>query len=133
MSTVTVLSKEPPGGRCSLYMRYAEALHQALGYPNEIRYCDADAAVPPPAMLVGDRLVAPSDGVILSPEDVAGSLPILTGVSGSYRRELATRTPPDDRQLLGRSGRCEGPRRVAALGRERTFTKLKGIEEKRRL
>ena len=74
MSTVTVLSKEPPGGRCSLYVRYAEALHQALGYANEIRYCNADAAVPPPAMLVGDRLVAPSDGVILSPEDIVGSL-----------------------------------------------------------
>jgi cystathionine gamma-synthase len=32
------------------------------------------AAVPPAAMLVGDRLVAPSDGVILSPEGIAGSL-----------------------------------------------------------
>ena len=29
MTTVTVVSKEPPGGRCSLYMRYAEALRQA--------------------------------------------------------------------------------------------------------
>ena len=29
MTTVTVLSKEPPGGRCSFYMRYAEAFRQA--------------------------------------------------------------------------------------------------------
>ena len=74
MSTVTVLSKQPPGGRCSLYMRYAEALRHALGYYPEVRYCDSSADVPPPAMLVGDVLVTPSDGVIVSPEDIALSL-----------------------------------------------------------
>lgn len=74
MPTVTILSKEPPGGRCSLYMRYAEALRQALGFQPEVRYCDSSAEVPPPAMLVGDVLVTPSDGVIVSPEDIAQSL-----------------------------------------------------------
>jgi len=74
MTTVTILSKEPPGGRCSLYMRYAEALRQALSFQPEVRYCDSSAAVPPPAMLVGDVLVTPSDGVIVSPEDIALSL-----------------------------------------------------------
>ena len=74
MTTVTVVSKEPPGGRCSLYMRYAEALRQALGFQPEVRYCDSSADVPPPAMLVGDVLVTPSDGVIVSPEDIAQSL-----------------------------------------------------------
>lgn len=74
MSTVTILSKQPPGGRCSLYMRYAEALRETLGYQSEVRYCDGGAAVPPPAMLVGDRLVTPSDGVIVAPEDIAASL-----------------------------------------------------------
>ena len=74
MSTVTILSKQPPGGRCSLYLRYAEALHQALGLQPEVRYCDGSAAVPPPAMLVGDRLITPSDGVIVSPEDIVLSL-----------------------------------------------------------
>ncbi|MGE5155446.1 MAG: hypothetical protein ACM3ST_15725 [Bdellovibrio bacteriovorus] len=74
MSSVTILSKEPPGGRCSLYMRYAEALREALGYQSEVRYCDASAALPPPAMLIGDTLVTPSDGVIVSPEDFAQCL-----------------------------------------------------------
>jgi cystathionine gamma-synthase len=74
MSTVTVLSKLPPGGRCSLYMRYAEALRQTLGFQPEVRYCDSSANLPPPAMLVGDVLVTPSDGVIVSPEDIARSL-----------------------------------------------------------
>ena len=74
MSAITILSKQPPGGRCSLYMRYAEALRQTLGFQPEVRYCDSSAAVPPPAMLIGDRLVTPSDGVIVSPEDIAQSL-----------------------------------------------------------
>ncbi len=74
MSAITILSKQPPGGRCSLYMRYAEALRQTLGFQHEVRYCDSSAAVPPPAMLIGDRLVTPSDGVIVSPEDIAQSL-----------------------------------------------------------
>lgn len=74
MSTVTILSKQPPGGRCSLYLRYAQALGEALGFVSEVRYCDEGAAVPPPAMLVGDRLISPSDGLIVSPEDIANSL-----------------------------------------------------------
>jgi cystathionine gamma-synthase len=74
MSKITIISKQPPGGRCSLYLRYGQTLHLALGYRSEVRYCDGSAAVPPPAILVGEVLVTPSDGVILSPEDIAGSL-----------------------------------------------------------
>jgi cystathionine gamma-synthase len=74
MSQITVISKQPPGGRCSLYLRYAQTLHQALGFRSEVRFCDGSATVPPPAMLVGEMLVTPSDGVILSPEDIADSL-----------------------------------------------------------
>ncbi len=74
MSDLTILSKQPPGGLCSLYMRYAETLHQRLGLGIEVHYRDDGAEVPPPAMLIGEALVTPSDGVILSPEDIAGSL-----------------------------------------------------------
>lgn len=74
MSGVTVMSKQPPGGRCSLYMRYAQTLQEALGVACDVRYCDATAVVPPPAMLVGNVLVAPSAGVIISPTDLARSL-----------------------------------------------------------
>ncbi len=47
MSQIRVISKQPPGGRCSLYLRYAQTLHQALGYRSEVRYCDGSATVPP--------------------------------------------------------------------------------------
>ena len=86
MSSVTVVSKQPPGGRCSLYLRYAQTLHQVLGMALDVRYCDATAAVPPPAMLVGDVLVAPSDGVIVSPEDIVRSLTDQLG--GEHADEL---------------------------------------------
>jgi hypothetical protein len=39
-----------------------------------VRHCDSSAAVPPPAMFVAEVLVTPSDGVIVSPEDIALSL-----------------------------------------------------------
>jgi len=74
MASVTVMSRQPPGGRCSLYMRYAQTLQEALGLACDVRYCDAADAVPPPAMLICDVLVAPSDGVIVSPEDITRSL-----------------------------------------------------------
>lgn len=71
MSTVTILAKQPPGGRCSLYLRYAQALNQAHGLATEVRYGDEGAPAAAPAMLIGDRLIMPADGVIVSPEDIA--------------------------------------------------------------
>jgi len=73
MSTVTIIAKQPPGGRCSLYLRYAQALNQALGFATEVRYGDEGASAAAPAMLIGDRLITPADGVIVSPEDIAVS------------------------------------------------------------
>jgi cystathionine gamma-synthase len=83
MPSVTVMSKQPPGGRCSLYLRYAETLREALGLTCDVRYCDATAAVPPPAMLICDVLVAPSDGVIVSPDDITRSPSDQLGSAGA--------------------------------------------------
>jgi len=66
MSSVTVVSNSRRRGAvpCTCVMpRPASGARMAF----DVRYCDATAAVPPPAMLVGDVLVAPSDGVIVSP------------------------------------------------------------------
>ena len=74
MGTITIVSKQPPGGRCSLYMRYAATLREQLGFSVEVRYCDNGTAITPPALLINETIVAPSDGVIVAPEDIAGSL-----------------------------------------------------------
>jgi sterol desaturase/sphingolipid hydroxylase (fatty acid hydroxylase superfamily) len=42
----------------------ADTPREKLGLPVEVRYCDAVATIPPPAMLIDDTLVAPADGVI---------------------------------------------------------------------
>lgn len=83
MSNVTVLSKQPPGGRCTLYIRYAEAISRYLSVHFQVKYCESDGedANQPPALLIRENLIKPSDGVIVSPEDLIESL------SDSYAKE----------------------------------------------
>lgn len=76
MSKITVISKQPPGGRCTLYMRFAEVIGQRAGLDTLVKYCGAEAQEGhrPPAMLIGETLIAPSDGVIITPEDLIAGL-----------------------------------------------------------
>lgn len=46
MSQITVISKQPPGGRCSLYLRYAQTLHQARPWVIDPRCVIATTAPP---------------------------------------------------------------------------------------
>ena len=88
MSKITVISKQPPGVRCTLYMRFAEVIGQRAGLDTQIKYCGDEAQERhlPPAMLIGETLIAPSDGVIITPEDLIAGL---TGrCSGDALQEL---------------------------------------------
>lgn len=71
MVVVTVLSKQPPGGRCSLYLRYAGTVREQFSLDIEVRYCEGDQAGEAPALLVEGASVEPTDGVIVAPEDLA--------------------------------------------------------------
>jgi cystathionine gamma-synthase len=74
--SITVVSKSPPGGRCTLYARYAEALAGHYGLTVDI-HCPGETAMDgpdPPALVIRGRTVAPSDGVIVAPEDIARTL-----------------------------------------------------------
>ncbi len=76
MTAITVYSANPPGGRCKLYMGYANEICAALGLPQSIVYtaerCAHDDGFP--SLKLGEVFIQPSDGVILSPEDVRAAL-----------------------------------------------------------
>ncbi len=67
---ITVVSKAPPGGRCSLYLGYARALAEFHAAEVEIVYAGPDAELQPPVLMVDGRLIFPADGLILTPGDV---------------------------------------------------------------
>lgn len=72
VSRSAVLSKQSPGGRCTLYMRYAEAISRHLDILFELSYCEfgRDEYCTPPAMLIAEIPIDLSDDVIISPEDL---------------------------------------------------------------
>lgn len=74
MCDIVVISKQAPGGRCELYMRYGEALGSRLGCYSAVRADRAGAPVAAPALLVDGEAVVPADGLILAPEDIASHL-----------------------------------------------------------
>lgn len=73
---IKVVSRQPPGGRCTLYAGYVREISLQLGISVTVAYHvdDPDAGPPPPALLINGQELQPSDGVILSPDDVVRSL-----------------------------------------------------------
>ncbi|MEW5726384.1 MAG: hypothetical protein AB1918_01020 [Pseudomonadota bacterium] len=67
---ITIVSKDPPGGRCTLYIRYGEAIAEGCGGAVRVVTPGDGADIQPPALLAEERLIAPADGLILSPMDV---------------------------------------------------------------
>lgn len=69
---VRVISQQPPGGRCTLYADYAEALRQCLGAEVEVVFSAERCAHGEgfPALWLNGQAVPPADGVILTPEDI---------------------------------------------------------------
>lgn len=74
--TIKVHSQHPPGGRCTLYALYAEELSSSLGLSWRIVHSDCRDAHGEgfPALVVKGVALQPSDGVILSPQDICAGL-----------------------------------------------------------
>lgn len=74
--TIRIEANNPPGKRCTLYIRYAEKIGQLLGAPFSVTFH------PPhpvqgriaPALLVDGVALAPSSGEVLLPQDVCAAL-----------------------------------------------------------
>lgn len=73
---IQVISQQPPGGRCTLYARYAAALSSCTGGTLEIVYTDCRDAHGAgfPSLLLNGVALQPGDGVILSPHDIHAAL-----------------------------------------------------------
>jgi len=85
---VRVVSRHPPGGRCTLYADYAEVLAAYLDARTEIVLStERDAHGSGfPSLLVNGLPVQPGDGVILMPADLCALLSGSgTGRSGAGR------------------------------------------------
>lgn len=76
MSPVKVISQQPPGGRCTLYARYADAIADTLYWSHRIVHdeCRDAHGIGFPSLWIRDVAIQPDDGVILSPEDICAFL-----------------------------------------------------------
>ena len=73
---IKVISQHPPGGRCTLYALYAAELESSLGLSRRVIHSDCRDAHGDgfPSLVLKGMVLKPSDGVILSPEDICAGL-----------------------------------------------------------
>ncbi|MEW6120917.1 MAG: hypothetical protein AB1593_12600 [Pseudomonadota bacterium] len=73
---VKVISQQPPGGRCTLYSGYADALAQHFSAQAEVVYSETRGAHGEgfPSLWVNGIAVQPEDGAIVSPADITEAL-----------------------------------------------------------
>jgi cystathionine gamma-synthase len=76
VNPVKVISQQPPGGRCTLYARYADAIAETLGWSHTIIHDECRDAHGEgfPSLWIRDVAIQPADGVILAPEDICAFL-----------------------------------------------------------
>lgn len=70
--TIHVEANNPPGKRCTLYIRYAEKIGQHFGTPFSAHFHSPHPAQGriAPALLVGGVALVPANGEVLLPQDV---------------------------------------------------------------
>ncbi|MFA6019002.1 MAG: hypothetical protein WC722_01985 [Rhodospirillales bacterium] len=86
---IAVISKNPPGGRCTLYGLYAAVLADCFQGAVETVFPLPEADIQPPALTVDGTVIPPEDGLILSPADVYNGLARLGLAVETYSGLLA--------------------------------------------
>jgi len=79
---VRVISQQPPGGRCTLYAGYADALAHHFAVSAEVVFSETRDAHGDgfPSLWLNGAAVQPEDGMIVMPADVTAAL-VAHGVS----------------------------------------------------
>lgn len=98
---IKVISQNPPGGRCTLYALYAEELASCLGLSKRVIHSDCRDAHGDgfPSLVLKGVVLKPSDGVILSPEDICAGLES-AGIDLSVLPGLAARLEATQERFL---------------------------------
>jgi cystathionine gamma-synthase len=76
MSPVKVISQQPPGGRCGLYTRYAQAIEALTGWPHSVVHTETRDAHGEgfPSLVIRGASLQPEDAFILTPEEICSHL-----------------------------------------------------------
>ena len=92
MAPVKVISQQPPGGRCTLYARYADAISAATGWSHSVVHSDDRDAHGEgfPSLWIRGASVQPEDYFMLTADDICGHLAGL-GVDASVIDALRAR------------------------------------------
>lgn len=108
MAPVKVISQQPPGGRCTLYARYADAISNATGWSRSVVHSEERDAHGEgfPSLWIRDVALQPEDYFMLTADDICGHLaglgvnaPVLDALRASLQSilddfvESATRAP----------------------------------------
>lgn len=73
---IRVISQQPPGGRCTLYAGYANALARHFAASPELIFSETQDAHGEgfPSLWLNGAAVQPEDGMILMPADITATL-----------------------------------------------------------
>ncbi len=102
---ILVISQQPPGGRCTLYAGYADALACHFETRAEVVFSATRDSHGKgfPSLLLNDRAVQPEDGAILMPADITAAL-LALGISGEIMAGLGEALEVPLERILGQAG-----------------------------
>jgi cystathionine gamma-synthase len=87
---VQVISQQPPGGRCSLYTRYADVLARHFAVTSDVAFSETRDAHGEgfPSLWLNGAAIEPEDSFLVTPADITAALTAL-GVPGETMAGLA--------------------------------------------
>jgi len=76
MAPVEVISQQPPGGRCTLYARYADVICRATGWSHALVHSEVRDAHGAgfPSLRLGGVALQPEDCFLLTADDICSEL-----------------------------------------------------------
>jgi cystathionine gamma-synthase len=102
---VQVISQQPPGGRCTLYAAYADALAHHFAARAEVIFSETRDAHGEgfPSLWLNGSAVQPEDGMIVMPADVLTAL-AAHGMAGETLTGLAEALETPLERMLEQAG-----------------------------